>query len=152
MSTLENNLAMELAERIARARGPVQWNLLLTEINESCLPVDVAGTLRELLTQRVAQERDLAEQIFQGQHFSSGGAPASQANIVKDHHHSKCAAVGTLTLAEFDQAIERAAQVTDISRLINVLPYLAVTPAERDEAAFRLFAKRELLMGPCGCT
>jgi len=59
MSTLENQLLMEYSDRIAAARGAVQWNMLWSEIEASPLAPDDKESLKNLITRRLEQERTL---------------------------------------------------------------------------------------------
>lgn len=62
MSTLPN-LLMDFADRIARARGPKEWDRLLTEVNAAPLAGGAIETLRDMIAVRFEQELELGREL-----------------------------------------------------------------------------------------
>ena len=137
MSTLPN-LMMDISSRIAKARGPVDMNLLMTEIHESPLADGAKQTLLNLLALRFEAERALRKEISGGGVNSSEPAADSLAGVTH-------ATAGDMTLEEFNRSLKRATRVTDVSWLMTAWHTLKATAEQKALAWDALCMVRERL-------
>lgn len=63
LQAMENNLITEFADRIAKARGPFEWERLRLEIDAAAIATADKEMLNGLVADRFRQEREVQKEL-----------------------------------------------------------------------------------------